>query len=431
MHLIHLPQDVNIVLDGPSDVEGSQNDVIELSADQSTIWATNGCFIFEEMDGYYEATGIRDFDLKIHLEGNVVFRQNDRVMYLDRLLYDVNNQVGQVTQEIRTQDEASVSKNEEGLPKIWDYDTVFRPQYIGVEELGKALSDWMGTEEERDEWECFRFCHAEGLHYYYINGMESQVERMNFKIAELDILHKENENDVVEFSLQNVSVKKALESLEDWKRPCEETDAWDEFRLTINERTNRIIASGRRGQLELVEAKIAEIDVAPKQIQMEMTLLDVDLEGEESGVLRRLVEEKKETMSDEEALESAVAELTEAGRLEVLSRPTIRAVEDQQATIQVGELVPVASDDGTITHEEIGWRIEVTPRRYEGGRILTWYFIQHRVMEDLDGSVRTISQTEFACAHRQGLNDFDPITVGEYNGTELVMIVSAEVVVEE
>ena len=64
-------------------------DVIELSADQATIWWTGA-----SPSDLHVAKTFDDFDFELFLDGNVVFREGNRVVYADRMYYDVKNRVG-------------------------------------------------------------------------------------------------------------------------------------------------------------------------------------------------------------------------------------------------------------------------------------------------------------------------------------------------
>ena len=65
---------------------------IGLWADRMVIW-TRGQ---EVPDIYGNKPQATDTPFEIYMEGNIVFREGDRVLYADRMYYDVNNQVGAV-----------------------------------------------------------------------------------------------------------------------------------------------------------------------------------------------------------------------------------------------------------------------------------------------------------------------------------------------
>jgi len=78
---------VNIIVDGLRDF-GS----IDVSTDRLVIW-TSG---IQEPDLSGQNVQADEIPLEIYMEGNIVFRQGERVIYADRMYYDVTNRVGMV-----------------------------------------------------------------------------------------------------------------------------------------------------------------------------------------------------------------------------------------------------------------------------------------------------------------------------------------------
>jgi len=62
--------------------------VIDLSTDRAVIWSANAG------GGPLSGTQSRDAPLEIYMEGNIEFRQGDRIVYADRMFYDVRRQIG-------------------------------------------------------------------------------------------------------------------------------------------------------------------------------------------------------------------------------------------------------------------------------------------------------------------------------------------------
>lgn len=81
-----------IVVQGVDDSGAPMGDAIELSADQATIWAVG----LQNVDFGNAASKITpaDLDLELYLDGDVVFRQGDNVIYAQKMYYDVKNLVG-------------------------------------------------------------------------------------------------------------------------------------------------------------------------------------------------------------------------------------------------------------------------------------------------------------------------------------------------
>ena len=63
--------------------------VIDISTDRAVVWAAGF-----ESTGTGPALQSREAPLEIYMEGNIEFRQGDRVVYADRMYYDVRRQIG-------------------------------------------------------------------------------------------------------------------------------------------------------------------------------------------------------------------------------------------------------------------------------------------------------------------------------------------------
>ncbi|MEX2309719.1 MAG: organic solvent tolerance protein OstA [Pirellulales bacterium] len=84
---------VNVVVQGLSveglpDMFGALGD-IDIETDRAVIW-TAGVNTANPAD----LTQAGDLPLEIYMEGNIVFRQGDRIVYADRMFYDVRRQIG-------------------------------------------------------------------------------------------------------------------------------------------------------------------------------------------------------------------------------------------------------------------------------------------------------------------------------------------------
>jgi len=88
-------QGVNVIIEGLTGVEVGPLDVstIDVSTDRLVIW-TRGIGV-PELNGQSPIPD--DVPIEIYMEGNIVFREADdgeRVVYADRMYYDVNNRIG-------------------------------------------------------------------------------------------------------------------------------------------------------------------------------------------------------------------------------------------------------------------------------------------------------------------------------------------------
>ncbi|NUQ66485.1 MAG: LPS-assembly protein LptD [Pirellulales bacterium] len=76
---------VNLIVDGLPEF-GS----IDVSTDRLVIWT----YGIERLDASVQTLQAENLPLEIYMEGNIVFRQGERVIYADRMYYDVSNQIG-------------------------------------------------------------------------------------------------------------------------------------------------------------------------------------------------------------------------------------------------------------------------------------------------------------------------------------------------
>ncbi len=80
---------VNLIVDGLE-----QFGSIDVSTDRLVIWTNS----LQEPDLTGQTAQDEKVPLEIYMEGNIVFRQGDRVIYAERMYYDVTNHVGTVLQ---------------------------------------------------------------------------------------------------------------------------------------------------------------------------------------------------------------------------------------------------------------------------------------------------------------------------------------------
>ena len=83
---------VNVVVEGVSVKGIGDLGTIDISADRLVIWTSST----EKPDLSGQTSQDERMPLEFYAEGNVVFRQGERIIYADRLYYDVPNRVGTV-----------------------------------------------------------------------------------------------------------------------------------------------------------------------------------------------------------------------------------------------------------------------------------------------------------------------------------------------
>lgn len=88
--VVRISNGFTIVVQGIGLNDETVGDALELSADQAVIW-TSVSSLGSSQD---EVVSSDEFDLELYLNGNVVFRLGDNVVYADRMYYDAKNKVG-------------------------------------------------------------------------------------------------------------------------------------------------------------------------------------------------------------------------------------------------------------------------------------------------------------------------------------------------
>jgi lipopolysaccharide export system protein LptA len=118
-----IEQGVNIVIAGLPRSEFLTGDTIDISADRAVGWMANLENLYKESQATGQKPNIAALDLELYLEGNIIFREGDRVIYADRMYYDVKNAVGKILRaEIYT--------------PVQDYDGVVRVMADSIERTG-------------------------------------------------------------------------------------------------------------------------------------------------------------------------------------------------------------------------------------------------------------------------------------------------------
>ena len=106
---------VNLIVDG---LEGFGS--IDVSADRLVLWTTG----LQEPDLTGQSVQSENTPLEIYMEGNIVFRQGERVIYAERMYYDVRNQVGTIV-------------NAELLTPVPEYQGLLRLKAELIEQIGR------------------------------------------------------------------------------------------------------------------------------------------------------------------------------------------------------------------------------------------------------------------------------------------------------
>ncbi|MDO5552621.1 MAG: hypothetical protein Q4G68_02555 [Planctomycetia bacterium] len=81
---------VTLVIEGIQSDGKTIADVVDISADRAVIWATG----IDQITPGGESMQNKDFDLEVFLDGDIIFREGDRVIYAKEMYYDAKNRIG-------------------------------------------------------------------------------------------------------------------------------------------------------------------------------------------------------------------------------------------------------------------------------------------------------------------------------------------------
>jgi hypothetical protein len=153
---------VNVVVDGIENVSGLIGERLDIEADRIVIWTA----ALDSLDLSGESSGQRlqpkDAPLEFYIEGNIVFREGDRVIYADRMYYNVPRRSGmilnaeiltpapgypglvrlksEVLQQVDEQNfrafRASVTSSRLGVPRYW-----FQAESVEFQDRQRPLVD--------------------------------------------------------------------------------------------------------------------------------------------------------------------------------------------------------------------------------------------------------------------------------------------------
>lgn len=90
--IVTVTSGVQIIVGGIENVPGVQTGVVTIEADRVVIWTTAMAGLIASSQSIEQAGGRWEF----YLEGNIIFREGDRVVYADRMYYNVNLNQGTI-----------------------------------------------------------------------------------------------------------------------------------------------------------------------------------------------------------------------------------------------------------------------------------------------------------------------------------------------
>lgn len=110
---------VRLIVSGIQNVEGLESDTVSLEADRVVVWTNSRA---GAPTG--ESTQAVDGQWEVYLEGNIIFREGDRLIYADRMYYDVTGNYGTIL-------------NAEMLTPVKDYEGLMRLKADVLQQLNQ------------------------------------------------------------------------------------------------------------------------------------------------------------------------------------------------------------------------------------------------------------------------------------------------------
>ncbi|MEX0820454.1 MAG: organic solvent tolerance protein OstA [Pirellulaceae bacterium] len=110
---------VRVIVSGIQNVEGLESDTISLEADRVVQWTNAGAGLTPGV-----TQEVADSRWEFYLEGNIIFREGNRLIYADRMYYDVNSNRGTIL-------------NAELLTPVKDYEGLMRLKADVLQQLNE------------------------------------------------------------------------------------------------------------------------------------------------------------------------------------------------------------------------------------------------------------------------------------------------------
>jgi general secretion pathway protein D len=176
------------------------------------------------------------------------------------------------------------------------------------------------------------------------------------------------------------------------------------IRITADQTTNALLIYATPADYAIVESALAKLDIAPLQVLLEAAVAEVDLTKDMNyGIQYSFLSGSSHTLSLSNAGTGAIAAtnpgfnylfssgnsisavlsaLQDLTTIKVLSAPEVLVLNNQTATLQVGDQVPIETQSAvsvstagapvvnSIEYKDTGVILKVTPRVNEGGLVL-------------------------------------------------------------
>ena len=165
--------------------------------------------------------------------------------------------------------------------------------------------------------------------------------------------------------------------------------------IIANRQNNALLIRASDSQYGVIESMLRKIDIVPLQVQIDATIAEVTLNNQlqygttfffqNGGLATKLVNPVSDALSGAFTLTKSVnitlSAIQAVTKLRVLSSPQITVLDNELATIQVGDTVPYLSQTATstisstapivssISYQQTGVILEVIPRVNSGGLV--------------------------------------------------------------
>ncbi len=165
--------------------------------------------------------------------------------------------------------------------------------------------------------------------------------------------------------------------------------------IIANRQNNALLIRASDNQYGVIESMLRKIDIVPLQVQIDATIVEVTLNNQlqygttfffkNGGLSTKLVNPVSDALSGAFTLTKSVnvtlSAIQAVTKLRVLSSPQITVLDNELATIQVGDTVPYLSQTATstvsstaplvssISYQQTGVILQVIPRVNSGGLV--------------------------------------------------------------
>ena len=165
--------------------------------------------------------------------------------------------------------------------------------------------------------------------------------------------------------------------------------------IIANRQNNALLIRASPDQYAVIEAMLRKIDIVPLQVQIDATIAEVDLNNQlqygtqfffkNGGLAAQLVNPVSDALSGAFTLTKSVnitlSAIQAVTKVKVLSSPQITVLDNELASIQVGDTVPYLSQTAqstetssapivsSISYQQTGVILQVIPRVNSGGLV--------------------------------------------------------------